>query len=163
MKQWWSSKSPQEHLAIIIGSLAVLVLLFYLAIWRPFSQNLEKKVVLVKSQESTLQWMQENSNLIKRMQARQGSKRGKTNEALLTLVDRTAKSIRLREQIQRIKPQGDNKVQLWVEEASFDLLIRWLGQLTQDYALEIESLNIDRQDAPGLVNARLVLQRGGKS
>ncbi|MES9848665.1 MAG: type II secretion system protein GspM, partial [Candidatus Thiodiazotropha sp.] len=77
--------------------------------------------------------------------------------------DRTAKKIRLRQQIQRIKPQGDNAVQLWIEEASFDTIIKWLGQLTQAHAIEIDSLTIDRQDKPGLVNARLVLQREGGS
>ena len=163
MKQWWLSKTPQEHLAMVIGASAVLILLIYLAVWRPFEQDLEKKALLVKSQESTLQWMQDNSDLIKRLRSRQGAKGAGTNEALLTLVDRTAKKIQLRQQIQRIKPQGDKAVQLWVEQAPFDTLIRWLGQLTQDYALEIESLNIDRQENPGLVNARVVLQRGGDS
>jgi general secretion pathway protein M len=162
MKQWWLSKTPQEHLAMIIGGSAVLVLLIYLIIWRPFEQSLEKKALLVKSQESTLEWMRGNVDLIQSLNAKQSKKGTGSKEALLTLVDRTAKSIKLREQIQRIKPQGDNTVQLWVEQASFDTLIRWLGQLTHNYALDIESLNIDKQESPGLVNARVVLQRGGK-
>ncbi|MEW8089216.1 MAG: hypothetical protein AB2784_06260 [Candidatus Thiodiazotropha endolucinida] len=35
--------------------------------------------------------------------------------------------------------------------------------MTQTHAIEIDSLTIDRQDKPGLVNARLVLQREGGS
>jgi general secretion pathway protein M len=162
MKQWWLSKTPQEHLAMIIGGSAVLILLIYLIIWRPFEQNLEKKALLVTSQESTLEWMRGNVDLIQSLSAKQDKRGTNSKEALLTLVDRTAKSIKLREQIQRIKPQGENTVQLWVEQASFDTLISWLGQLTQNYALDIESLNIDKQESPGLVNARVVLQRGGK-
>ncbi|MEW8204620.1 MAG: type II secretion system protein M, partial [Candidatus Thiodiazotropha taylori] len=136
-------------------------LLIYLIVWRPFQQSLEQKALLVKSQESTLQWMKDNADLVKNMRSNQPGKGAASNEALLTLVDRTAKRIQLRQQIKRIKPQGDDSVQLWVEQASFDTLIRWLGQMTQEYALNIESLNIDRQDAPGLINARVVLQRGG--
>ncbi|MCG7904983.1 MAG: type II secretion system protein M [Candidatus Thiodiazotropha taylori] len=161
MKQWWLSKTPQEHLAMIVGGTAVLLLLIYLIVWRPFQQSLEQKALLVKSQESTLQWMKDNADLVKNMRSNQPGKGAASNEALLTLVDRTAKRIQLRQQIKRIKPQGDDSVQLWVEQASFDTLIRWLGQMTQEYALNIESLNIDRQDAPGLINARVVLQRGG--
>lgn len=161
MKQWWLSKTPQEHMAMIVGGTAVLILLLYLIIWRPFEQDLEKKILLVDSQKATLQWMQGNLDLIKRMGSKQGKNGSPSNEALLTLVDRTAKRAQLRQQIKRIKPQGDNGVQLWVEEVSFDILIRWLGQMTQDHALDIESLNIDRQDGAGLVNARVVLQRGG--
>jgi general secretion pathway protein M len=147
---------------MIIGGSAVLILLIYLIIWRPFEQNLEKKALLVTSQESTLEWMRGNVDLIQSLSAKQDKRGTNSKEALLTLVDRTAKSIKLREQIQRIKPQGENTVQLWVEQASFDTLISWLGQLTQNYALDIESLNIDKQESPGLVNARVVLQRGGK-
>ncbi|MCG8489027.1 MAG: type II secretion system protein M [Chromatiales bacterium] len=161
MKQWWLSKTPQEHLAMIIGGTAVLLLLIYLIVWRPFQQSIEQKALLVKSQESTLQWMKDNADLVRNMRSSQPGKGAAGNEALLTLVDRTAKRIQLRQQIKRIKPQGDDSVQLWVEEASFDTLIRWLGQMTQEYALNIESLNIDRQDAPGMINARVVLQRGG--
>jgi general secretion pathway protein M len=161
MKQWWQSKTSQEQMAMIVGGTAVLILLLYLIIWRPFEQDLEKKMLLVNSQKTTLQWMQGNLDLIKRMGPNQGKKGSTSNEALLTLVDRTAKRAQLRQQIKRIKPQGDNGVQLWVEQVSFDILIRWLGKMTQDYALDIESLNIDRQEGAGLVNVRVVLQRGG--
>ncbi|MBT3092458.1 MAG: type II secretion system protein M [Candidatus Thiodiazotropha sp. (ex Lucina pensylvanica)] len=163
MKEWWQSKTPQEHMALIIGAAAILLLLVYLLLWRPFNQALGKKALLVESQQLTLNWMQDNLDLVKNLRSQQRGKSAGSNEALLTLVDRTAKKIRLRQQIQRIKPQGDNAVQLWIEEAPFDTIIKWLGQLTQTHAIEIDSLTIDRQDKPGLVNARLVLQREGGS
>ncbi|MBT3011326.1 MAG: type II secretion system protein M [Candidatus Thiodiazotropha endolucinida] len=163
MKEWWQSKTPQEHMALIIGAAAILLLLVYLLLWRPFNQALDKKALLVESQQLTLNWMQDNLDLVKNLRSQQRGKSAGSNEALLTLVDRTAKKIRLRQQIQRIKPQGDNAVQLWIEEAPFDTIIKWLGQLTQTHAIEIDSLTIDRQDKPGLVNARLVLQREGGS
>ncbi|MEL0584407.1 MAG: type II secretion system protein M [Candidatus Thiodiazotropha sp. (ex. Lucinoma kazani)] len=163
MKQWWQSKTPQEHLALILATTAVLILLLYLIIWRPFSLALEKKELLVKSQLTTLNWMRSNLELVEGLRSQQKTRPGNTNEGLLTLVDRTASKIQLRQQIQRIKPQGDKAVQLWVEQAPFDTVINWLGQLTQQHGIEIESLNIDRQEKTGLINARLVLQRGGKS
>ncbi|MCU7904295.1 MAG: type II secretion system protein M [Candidatus Thiodiazotropha sp. (ex Epidulcina cf. delphinae)] len=162
MKQWWQSKTPQEHLALILTAAAVLLLLLYLLLWRPFSQSLETKALLIKSQQTTLDWMQGNLGLVQKLRSRQKSGAGSSNEALLTVVDRTAKKIRLRQRIQRIKPQGDKAVQLWIEQAPFDTLMLWLSQLTQGYGIEIESLNIDRQEKPGLVNARLVLRRGGE-
>ncbi|MCU7881153.1 MAG: type II secretion system protein M [Candidatus Thiodiazotropha sp. (ex Lucinoma aequizonata)] len=163
MKQWWQSKTPQEHLTLILTTTAVLILLLYLIIWRPLSLALEKKELLVKSQLTTLNWMQSNLELVKSLRSQQKTSPSNTNEALLTLIDRTATKIQLRQQIQRIKPQGDKAVQLWVEQAPFDIVINWLGQLTQQHGIEIESLNIDRQEKTGLINARLVLQRGRKS
>jgi general secretion pathway protein M len=161
MKEWWQSKTPQEHMAMIIGAAAILVLLVYLLMWRPFVQSLDKKALQVESQQITLKWMQDNLDLVKSLQRQQRGRATSSNEALLTLVDRTATKIQLRQQIQRIKPQGDNAVQLWIEQAPFDTIIKWLGQLIHTHGIGIDSLNIDKQDKPGLVNARLVLQREG--
>jgi general secretion pathway protein M len=162
MKAWWLTKSPREQLALIAGAAVLLLFLLYLMAWQPFSDALEQKRQLVKGQQATLSWMESQMPEILRLRGNQ-VKTGKAgnNEALLTLVDRTAKQSRLRQQIQRIKPQGDKSVQLWVEQAAFDTLMKWLDELTEQYGIVIDSLNIDRQDLPGLVNARVVLQRGG--
>jgi general secretion pathway protein M len=163
MKTWWQTKTPQEQLAMMIGAAAIALLFLYLLIWRPVAQSLDKQVLQVESQQVTLKWMQDNLDLVKSLGRQQRGKAARSNEALLTLVDRTAKKIQLRQQIKRIKPQGDNAVQLWIEQAPFDTIIKWLGQLTHTHAIGIDSLTIDKQDKPGLVNARLVLQREGRS
>lgn len=162
MKAWWLTKSPREQLALIAGAAVLLLFLLYLMAWQPFSDALEQKRQLLKGQQATLSWMEDQMPEVQRLRGNQAkSARAGSNEALLTLVDRTAKQSQLRQQIQRIKPQGDKSVQLWVEQAAFDTLMKWLGELTEQYGIQIDSLNIDRQELPGLVNARLVLQRGG--
>ena len=77
----------------------------------------------------------------------------------MTLVDRTAKQQQLRQFIQRLKPEGSDSVQLWVEQAPFDVLIRWLGLLLDKHGIVVESINIERQEQAGLINARLNLER----
>lgn len=162
MKDWWLGKTQQEQLALVGGAAAVLLLLLYLMAWQPFVNAVEKQRMQVKNQQITLDWMQQalpEFQSLSRNNRATGSSR--SNEALLTLVDRTAKQKQLRQQFQRLKPQGDNTVQLWVEQAPFDTLLNWLGNLTSQYGIQIETLSIDRQELPGIVNARLVLQRTG--
>ncbi|MEN8178069.1 MAG: type II secretion system protein M [Pseudomonadota bacterium] len=160
MKQWWLSRSPQDKLALMVTSSAVVVLLLYLLLWIPFKQQVDKKGVLVDSQRSTLKWMQESAAKIKLIKQRQSSSdRSGRSEALLTLVDRTAKKNQLRQFIQRLKPDGSSAVQIWVEQAPFDSLIQWLGLLVNQYGILLESVNIERQDKPGVINAKLNLQR----
>lgn len=162
MKAWWLGKTPREQQALVIGAAALLLMLLYLILWQPFVDAVDEQRIKVKNQQVTLDWMEQNLPEILAMRnQRRMAGNTRTNEALLTLVDRTAKQKQLRQQIKRIKPQGDDKVQLWVEEAVFDTLLQWLGGLTTQYGVQIESLNIDRQEQPGLVNARLLLHRGG--
>jgi general secretion pathway protein M len=162
MKEWWLTKTEREQLALVMGAAALLLFLLYLLAWQPFVDSVEQKQLQAESQQATLDWMRQNLPEILSLR-KQGRATGSahTNEALMTLVDRTAKQNQLRQKIQRIKPKGDDKVQLWVEQAAFDSLLRWLGELSAKYGIQIESLNIDRQELPGIINARLVLQRGG--
>ncbi|MEJ2455013.1 MAG: type II secretion system protein M [Candidatus Thiodiazotropha sp.] len=158
------SKAPREQLALVAAAAALFLFLIYLLAWQPFVESVEQKRLLVKGQETTLEWMRENLGEVQRLRGqRQAAGVSNSNEALLTLVDRTAKQSQLRQQIKRIKPQGDDTVQLWVEQAAFDSLIKWVGGLNQLYGIQIDSLNIDRHELPGIVNARLVLQRAGGS
>jgi general secretion pathway protein M len=162
MKEWWLSKTPREQQALVIGAAALLLMLLYLVIWEPFANAVDEKRQQVESQRITLDWMEQNLAEVLTLRNQQragGGARG--NEALLTLVDRTAKQNQMRQQITTIKPQGEDKVQLRIEQAAFDTLLKWLDGLTGQHGIAIESLNVDRQQQPGLVNARLVLQRSG--
>jgi len=162
MKEWWLSKTQREQLMLISAGAAALLFLLYLMAWQPFTEAVDRNRQRVVSQQATLQWMEENLAEVQRLRGQQNKRQGaRTNEALLTLVDRTSKEKQLRQQIQRLKPQGEDGVQLWIEEAPFDILLKWLGELTEQYGIVIDTLNIDRQNGPGLVNARLVLQRAG--
>ncbi|MDJ0807231.1 MAG: type II secretion system protein M [Gammaproteobacteria bacterium] len=160
MKQWWLSRTPQDKLALIVTAAAVTVLLLYLLIWLPFEKSVDKKADLVESQRATLLWMRESAAEINLLKERaKVNRRSGSNEALLTLVDRTAKKNQLRQFIQRLKPDGARTVQIWVEQAPFDSLIQWLGILVNQYGILLESVSIERQDKPGIINAKLNLQR----
>ena len=161
MKQWWMSRSPQDRVAIMIMAAALSVMFLYLFVWLPFQQQIETRRQLVESQTKTLAWMKQSAQEVKRLKgAAAGSSRSVSKEALLTLVDRTAKQQKLRQFIQRLKPEGSDSVQLWIEQVPFDGLINWLGQLLEQYDIAVESINIERQEQAGLINARLNLERG---
>ena len=160
MKQWWYSRSPQDKLALLTAAAAITLLLTYLFLWLPFTQQVEKKKTLVENQQATLRWMMQSVAEIETFKQRQASAiRSSSNETLLTLVDRTAKQNQLRQFIKRLKPDGSTAVQIWVEQAPFDSLIQWLGLLVNQHGIFLASVNVDRHDKPGMVNAKLNLQR----
>ena len=160
MKEWWHSRTPQDRSAILIGASVVGLLLIYLFGWLPFNKQIAVKRGLVEGQLATLEWMKKSAAEIRSL--RSGQTRPDTrvsNEALLTLVDRTAKQNHLSKYIQRLKPQNNDSVQLWLEHAPFDRLVQWLGLLARQYAIGLDSISVDRDEASGLVDARLTLLR----
>ena len=144
MKAWWLTKTQREQLMLIAAAAVILLFLIYLLAWQPFTQAVEQKRLLVGSQQTTLDWMEQTLPEIQSLRGQQNRQTKTSNEALLTLVDRTAKQRQLRQQIQRIKPQGDDTVQLWVEQVAFDTLLKWLGELSLQYGIAVDIQRIDR-------------------
>jgi len=160
MKSWYYSKEPQERRIILILAVVIGLSLFYLLIWSPITEGFAQKTTQVEAQKKLLSWMKNSSLEIKRLQGSSQGKSSKSNAPLLSTVDSTIKSSGLGRGMKRLEPQGNNKVQIWFENTGFDSLVSWLGKLASQYQIHIYSINIDRQDTPGTVNARLVLTKG---
>ncbi len=160
MKQWFLSRQPQERFALIIMSIFLIGAAFYALFWLPLNEEIAQKQRWISEQQKTLSWMQQTAVKINRLQSNKHTdplKKG--NEALLTTIDSTAKQQQIREAVKRIKPQGNDKVQLWLEQASFDRMILWLDSLQQRHGVSISSITVDRQSDSGRVNARINLER----
>jgi general secretion pathway protein M len=160
MKQWFLSRQPQERLALIVMAIFLIGAALYTLFWIPLNEDIAQKNTWVTEQKKTLDWMQQTA--IKINQLKPDSKAGqnkKSNESLITTIDRTAKQQRLRDVVKRIKPQGNDKAQLWLEQASFDRMVRWLDLLQQQHNISITTITVDRQSGSGLINARINLER----
>ena len=159
MKQWFYSRQPQERLALMVMATFILGLLVYTLLWLPINDEVAKKRVWIAEQQETLTWMKRTASEINRLKPTALTGKSKNNEALLSTVDRTAKQARLRDAIKRIKPQGDDKVQIWLEQASFDRTIRWLDTLQRQQNIAVGTITIEKQKSPGIIDARINLER----
>ena len=45
-----------------------------------------------------------------------------------------------------------------MESVAFNKMIRWLERLDKEYGISVEEISVERQESPGMVNVRLVLQ-----
>ncbi|OOZ39165.1 hypothetical protein BOW53_12755 [Solemya pervernicosa gill symbiont] len=158
MSQWWSGLEARERRMLMFGAVALLALALYALVWEPYQKSNTRLQQRVEQQRDTLNWMEqarlEAASLRGRTTTPQGS-----NESLLSLTDRTAKLRKLGSQIKRLQPDSDTSVRVWLEQSRFDILMHWLGELQSRYGITIATLQIDRQESAGIVNARLTLQR----
>jgi general secretion pathway protein M len=79
--------------------------------------------------------------------------------SLLSAVDQASKDGILGKPLSRINPDGEKQIRVWVEDTSFDALLRWMQDLQSRYGVRVDAVAIERRPAPGLVNARLTLVR----
>lgn len=154
---WLNSKDPRERLILITGAIFLILVLLYSIVWQPLSSGFDNRKKLVANQRSTLAWIKQAAMEIKMIKSMgSGNSGANKKQPLLTTIDRTAKSAKLRDVIRRVEPQGNNQVQLWVEKAPFDPLLQWLGSLQTKFSIKVISISVERLDH-GIVNARISL------
>ncbi|HRF63718.1 MAG TPA: type II secretion system protein M [Candidatus Competibacter sp.] len=159
MKAWWENLGARERGLIVVGTVLVMMLLSYVLAWEPLRNSDRRLRQSVAERRADLAWMRQAAEEIKRLGGAGAARPVADNRSLLTLVDQTARATGLGAALKRVAPQGDDKLSAQLDGAEFDKLIPWLSALERDQAIAIISLNVDRTDAPALVNARIVLGR----
>lgn len=158
MKQWFLSREPREQRTLMLGGTALALILLYTMVWEPITSRVPEVRETLEQKHADLRWMKQAAARARTLQNRQQqSARPITEQSMLTLVDRTAQQAQIREKLRRIQPEGNDRVRLWIEQAAFDQIIRWLASLQEEHGIHVESLTLERETEPGIVNARIIV------
>jgi general secretion pathway protein M len=164
MLNGWKQLSDRERWLVGGGAALTLIVLGYALVWQPLARDLSYLQQSVAESRSALAWMRQAAAAIQRLQAERGQQpapgRG-AGVSLATLIDRTAAAAGLDKALRQVDPQGGDTLSVRLEQAEFDPLLRWLGVLQRHYRIVVVDAAIERQDTPGRVNARLILQELG--
>jgi general secretion pathway protein M len=161
MTQWMQLR-PRERVGLTAATIVLAMTMVYLMLWEPVFNESEQLKRAIQQNQQLVSWMEEKSVEAKALVASSGPARGNTKGAsLLGVIDSTAKRGKLGKAMKRVEPDGSNRVRVWMEEAAFDDLIRWLARLENKHGIKISSVVIDKDDARnGHVSARLVFTGG---
>ncbi|MBL1276504.1 MAG: type II secretion system protein M [Ectothiorhodospiraceae bacterium] len=161
MKDWIMGLETNERRMLLGGGGLLLVMFLYLGIWEPLVTGVDELRVSTVQQETLLVWMRGAAQEVKQLRGSGGQKTKQTGGgSLLSLVDRTAKAARLGPALKRVQPDGEDKVRVWLESASFDDLVRWLSTLDTRHDVQAVSSVFQAVEATGRVDARLVFETG---
>ncbi len=157
MKEWYAGLQPRERLMVMAGAIALALLLFYATIWDPLTSGARAKADAVSEQQKLLSWMQQAAEDVKRLRpaSAQAVAQLPAGQSLLGVIDQTAKSAGLGAALKRVKPEGENKVGVWMEDAAFDDVVRWLETLHRSFGVEVDNITVDKKNVTGKVDARI--------
>ena len=159
MKDWFEGLGSREQLLVGIAAVVVALFLIYALLWAPVNRGYQDMKDRVDAQRDTEVWMQQSARQLAQLKRSRGSTRGLGGRSLLATADSTARSNGLGPSLKRVEPEGSRNVRVWLENASFDLVIKWLGMLSTTYGIETDSVTMERvAETAGTINARLTLQ-----
>lgn len=157
MKEWYAGLQPRERLIVQAGAIALALLLFYATVWDPLTGGARAKAEAVSAEQKQLSWMRQAAEDVKRLrpESEQIAAQLPAGQSLLGVIDQTAKAAGLGAALKRVKPEGDNKVSVWMEDAAFDDVVRWLENLHRSYGVEVDNITVDKKNVAGKVDARI--------
>jgi general secretion pathway protein M len=160
VKDWWANLAERERLLVAAAGAVLALALFYLLAWEPLFKARAELEQAVAAQRNTLRWMQEAAVEVRALKRASGpaALQGR-NRSLLSVLDQTATQAGIRDHIERMEPEGQNGVKLWLDDVPFDPLVRWMERLERHYGVHVKRASITPADETGRVDARLTLER----
>lgn len=159
MKAWYQSLSERDRMILTWGGGLAILLLGYFMLWDPLSTSVSKQKQQLEVKQQTLAQMQQWSIEIRKLKARNPAQVDTSNRSLISLVDEKLRSSGMKSSLDRMEPEGQDKVRLWLKDSDFNRIINLLGQLHQQYGIHVESASISTTDKPGAASVKLNLSR----
>jgi general secretion pathway protein M len=159
LKQWFFGLAPRERALVAAAAATVVVALLFLLVWEPLHDGVKRLRTEVAVTQALVAELAQARSLVLSGRGGIGVIQGQ-GRSLLAIVDQTGKENGLGGAITRMQPEGDNTVRIWLEQADFVAVLRWLALLENSYGVAVVEAAIDREAQPGLVRARLGLVRG---
>lgn len=160
MRDWFDSIEPREQLAVLVAALFVTFAIIWFGMWRPLSSG---HATLTESVDVWERALTELRPLKAAVQAGGNAVRVPStgNQSLVVIVDTSLSQRNLSRALQRSQPTGTNAIRVEFQDASFDDLVRWLGDVSGSYGLQVRTGNfsLGSQSVPGRVNANVTLER----
>ncbi len=157
MKQWFETLQQREQRIILLGAVVVIITLLYMFVWEPLTNGYETAKADVE--RKTLLLSDARRNLTPTPTGG-GSVQGRTSTQSLTLlVANTVNTAGLGQAYKSSSPTGNDELRVALENASFDVLVTWLGQLQSAHSVIVTSGSFSNRNESGRVDASIVLQR----
>lgn len=156
MRDWFASLAPRERKSVLGAGALVVVVVVYIAVIEPLIEHRAMLERGVAAQRELVTWMR---GVAGELDA--GAPVSDAGGSLFAVVDRSVRGTALAGAVQRVQPEGTGTVRVWLDGADFDELVRWVAALDRRHGIGVSSLSVERGPAPGAVNVRLTLERGG--
>lgn len=150
----WDELNNREQLVVSLLAVCIILALFIVLLVHPLIQHRAQNKAQYESQLEQLVWMRSVAPQLKG----QGSNAAPVLNAqsMMNTVNQNAAAFQLK--LDRVQPEGGNKLRVWMQGVSFNALMEWLNDLQLNSGIVPSSVSIDDDSSPGMVSARVVLE-----
>ncbi|MCH9693718.1 MAG: type II secretion system protein M [Gammaproteobacteria bacterium] len=163
MKDWFETLEARERIFVGGGAVVVIIAIVYGLLWAPLAKKhtaLRADVALWQDSLADLRALETTAGAP--TPATTSTTAARSNQSPIIVVDQTLRSRGLDRYRRSSRPTTSNGIRVEFEDVSFDELVRWLGDLSQQYGMHVQASSFtpgSQGSEAGRVNANLTLER----
>lgn len=163
MKDWFDTLEARERIFVGVGTAVVVVVIVYGLLWAPVARKhaaLQADVAMWQSSLADLRVLAASTGTAPA--AATTPTPARNNQSPIIVVDQTLRSRGLDRYRRSSRPTTSNGIRVEFEDVSYDELVRWLGDLSQQYGMHVQASSFtpgSQGSEAGRVNANLTLER----
>lgn len=161
MKNWFMGLEARERVFVSIAVVFVVFAIAWFGVWEPLNTSHKRAAESVNNWQSSLAALRPMKGQIQTAGNSRPTTAGQ-NQSLVVIVDNSLRQRGLYASLQRSQPTpGGNGIRVEFENAVFDDLMLWLGDLHRQHGLIVQSGSFSSASGenPGRVNSSVTLER----
>lgn len=157
MKEWFSQLNQREQMSVFVLSLVVVLYLLYMFVWSPLDTRREELTLqnnAIAESRVRVDAMVSQLLQLREKGASPGAKRN-----LTSVINQS--TARLKLPVMRLQPNSRGEIQVRLENASFDDVLKWLHQMEYSESLLVREVSLTPTGSAGLVNVTVRIAEAG--
>jgi len=155
LRAWFGGLAPRERRLLIVGGIAVVLMLVYLAIIAPVRSAHSNLLNDVQQKQQLLALINRSASSIRSTAASGGHLQ--PGQSVFAATSTAIQSSPISAAVQRLEQTRDGGVRLSLSGVNFDALVQWLGTLSRQDGIVAIRATIQQGNNPGTVDAKLTL------
>lgn len=160
MRDWFDALEEREQMLVVTAVVVVVLAALWFGVWKPLDNGQESAAMRVDTWRLSLRELQPLKGRLQ--DSATPANQADQGQPLYVIVDSTLRQRGLYGSMQRSQPTpSGNGIRVDFENAAFDDLMLWLGDVYRQYGLLVQSASFSAasSDNAGRVNANVTLER----
>jgi general secretion pathway protein M len=157
MKEWFAQLNQREQVSLLVLALALVLYLLYILVWSPLDTRREQlalqNTAIAESQ------VRVDAMVSQLLQLREAGAKTGTQRNLTSVINESTGRFQL--PVMRLQPNSRGEIQVRVENASFDDVLKWLHEMEYGEGLLVREVSVTQANSAGRVNVTVRIAEAG--
>jgi type II secretory pathway component PulM len=157
MKEWFAQLNQREQMSLLLLGLALGLYLIYMFVWLPLDARREQlalqNTAIAESQ------VRVDAMVSEVLQLRQSGAQSGARRNLMSVINESTGRLQL--PVIRLQPNSRGEIQVRVENASFDDVLKWLYEMEYAEGLLVREVSLTQASTVGRVNVTVRIAEAG--